>query len=80
MTAVDLKVSCLGLYCPIPIMRAADAMKTLSVGQVLELVGDDPGILEDLPAWCRSTHHELLALSSEGERITGLIRKRGRTS
>ena len=42
------------------------AIKRLESGSVLEVRSTDPGVREDLPAWCRMTGHELLA-EQEGE-------------
>jgi tRNA 2-thiouridine synthesizing protein A len=35
-------------------------LAALSAGETFELVARDPGMPEDLPAWCRMTGHELL--------------------
>jgi 5-methyltetrahydropteroyltriglutamate--homocysteine methyltransferase len=43
------------------------AMKHLDPRAVLEVRSTDPGVREDLPAWCRMTGNELLA-EQEGER------------
>ena len=42
------------------------AMKRLESGAVLEVRSTDPGVCEDLPAWCRMTGNALLA-EQEGE-------------
>ncbi len=42
------------------------AMKRLQSGDVLEVRSTDPGVREDLPAWCRMTGNTLLA-EQEGE-------------
>ncbi|MGH7301427.1 MAG: sulfurtransferase TusA family protein, partial [Candidatus Rokuibacteriota bacterium] len=34
----------------------------LAPGEVLEVRSTDPGAREDLPAWCRLTGHEFLAM------------------
>ena len=36
-----------GLLCPVPIMKTASAIREISVGEVLEVLADDPQILED---------------------------------
>lgn len=71
-------LDCRGLYCPVPILRTADAMRRLSEGAEVELLADDPGIAVDLPDWCRGAGHELVRLVREGEAYTGRIRKRMR--
>ncbi len=42
------------------------ALKRLESGAILEVRSTDPGVREDLPAWCRMTGHVLLA-EQEGE-------------
>jgi tRNA 2-thiouridine synthesizing protein A len=48
-----------------PIVRTAQAMKTLPPGSVVEVVATDPGSVKDFAAWCRSTGNELLETSSD---------------
>ncbi len=60
-------VDCKGLSCPMPILKLAKGMKTLEVGQVLELLATDPGSKPDVPAWCEKTGNELIeAMEEEG--------------
>lgn len=51
-----------GRLCPVPIVLTAKRMKALSPGEVLAVLSDDRGILEDLPLWCRASRNELLAI------------------
>lgn len=62
----DAILDTLGLYCPMPIVKTAKKIKDLKIGQVLEVVSDDEGIKEDMPAWCRRTGNEFLRIE-EGE-------------
>ena len=48
------------LLCPMPVIRTQDAVKKLAVGEILEIVGTDSGILQDIPAWCRINGHNVL--------------------
>ena len=43
----DDTLDCMGLYCPMPIVKTAQKIKQLQKGQVLEIVADDPGIKEE---------------------------------
>lgn len=57
-----------GTYCPVPITETANQIRQMEIGQVLELIADDPGVVEDIPAWCRSTGQEFLGMyEEEGE-------------
>jgi tRNA 2-thiouridine synthesizing protein A len=46
--AVTLDTS--GLLCPLPVYKAALALKGIEPGQILELICTDPGSLADIPA------------------------------
>jgi len=64
----DVTLDTFGLLCPMPIIKTAQKMKELKVGEVLEVLATDPGIREDMPAWCRATGNEYLGLEErEGE-------------
>ncbi|MFX0086525.1 MAG: sulfurtransferase TusA family protein [Candidatus Hodarchaeota archaeon] len=54
------RIDARGLSCPQPIMKSVKAMRTLEIGQVLEILTTDPGSKADIPAWTRSTGQELL--------------------
>ncbi len=62
----DAILDTLGLYCPMPIVKTAKKIKDLKIGQVLEVISDDEGIKEDMPAWCKRTGNEFLRIE-EGE-------------
>lgn len=49
-----------GLLCPLPVIRVQDEVKKLTEGDVLEVVCTDPGVLSDIPAWCRINGHQVL--------------------
>ncbi len=70
-------VTTLGLLCPLPIVRTARALKDVDAGSIVEVHSDDPGFLEDMPAWCTETGHRLLDISRDGNVIRALIRKAG---
>lgn len=48
------------LLCPLPVIRTQDKVKQLQAGDILEVVGTDPGIMQDIPAWCRINGHQVL--------------------
>jgi len=60
---IDQTVDCKGLSCPMPMLKVAKAMKGLQSGQVLEMIGTDPGTKSDLPRWCNKTGNTLLETS-----------------
>lgn len=64
----DLVLDCKGLLCPMPVIKIAKAIKTIAVGQVLEMQTTDPGSRPDMEAWTKQTGHALLA-SQEGNGV-----------
>ncbi len=71
----DQSLDCMGLYCPMPIVKTAEKFKELKRGEVLEVVADDIGIKEDMPAWCRATGNEFLGIEEEAGEYKVYIRK-----
>ena len=52
-----------GLKCPMPIVKTAQAIKTVEQGELLEVLATDPGAVADFGAWSRSTGNELVESS-----------------
>ncbi|OAA28307.1 tRNA 2-thiouridine synthesizing protein A [Frankia sp. EI5c] len=50
-----------GRRCPIPIIELARHLGDVEVGQLIELLADDPAAAADVAAWCRMRGHELVA-------------------
>ena len=55
-----LVVDCLGLACPMPVLRLANAVKEHPPGALIEVWSDDPGAKVDIPVWCRMKRHEFV--------------------
>jgi len=68
-------LDCVGLYCPMPIVKTADRIKKMKQGEVLEVVADDKGIKQDMPAWCKATGHEFLGVEEKGGEIRVYVKK-----
>jgi tRNA 2-thiouridine synthesizing protein A len=66
-----------GLNCPLPILKAKKALKSLESGQTLEILSTDPGSVADFAAFCRTTGNELVEQSDDAGVWTYLIRKAG---
>jgi tRNA 2-thiouridine synthesizing protein A len=72
----DDTLDCTGLMCPMPIVKLAKKMKEMEPGQVLELVADDVGSKEDVPAWCNRTGNELVDQKEEGGKFVYYVKKK----
>lgn len=72
---VETVIDTVGLYCPVPIIRTAERIRTMGAGEVVEVLSDDRVILLDMPSWCRSTGNEYLGHREEGGEIHLFVRK-----
>jgi tRNA 2-thiouridine synthesizing protein A len=68
---LDLK----GLLCPMPVVKLAKAMKEITVGQIVEATASDPGVLADIPAWCKSTGNELVSMEKLDKTFKFVVKK-----
>ena len=71
----DETLDCVGLYCPMPIVKTAQTVKKMKVGETLLVVADDKGIKQDMPAWCQATGNECLGMEEEGSEIKVYVKK-----
>jgi len=67
-------LDCRRLLCPMPVIRVQDRIAELQPGDELEAVCTDPGVMQDIPAWCRINAHEVLEIREEGDEYLLLIR------
>ena len=74
--AVTQTLDMKGFNCPIPIVKTAQAMKTLHQGDVLEVLATDPGSVPDFRAWSKSTGNELLEHTDDSGVHRFVLRKR----
>ncbi len=68
-------LDCQGMQCPLPVIKTAQAMKTIAVGEVLELLATDPGVEPDMKAWSSRTGNELVGISNDGGVFHVLLRR-----
>ena len=54
-----------GLFCPMPVVKLASTIKSIQIGEILEVLATDPGALADIPAWARKTGNELVKQAKE---------------
>lgn len=64
-----------GLLCPLPVIRTQDRMRDLAAGATLEVLATDPGVLEDIPAWCRVHGHEVVEMEEDEDLVRVVVRK-----
>lgn len=60
METADLELDCRGMRCPLPVIRLANSIGEVAVGQVVAVAADDTAARSDVPAWCRMRRQEYL--------------------
>ena len=76
MAIVDVTVDARGLNCPMPIVKTAQAVKTMASGQTVEVLATDAGSVKDFAAWSKSTGNELVEQSVDGGVYRFVMRKK----
>lgn len=62
------------LLCPLPVIRTQDAVADLNPGDSLQILCTDPGVIHDIPAWCRLHGHQVCAINAQDDEIAITIR------
>jgi tRNA 2-thiouridine synthesizing protein A len=62
-----------GLKCPLPVLKAKKAMKSISSGDTLEVIATDPGAPKDFEEFCAATGYKLLESRADGGEFTFVL-------
>lgn len=65
-----------GLSCPMPLLRTKKEIDKINSGEILEVLGTDPGSRNDLPGWCERAGHEFLGDKEDSGFIHFFIKKK----
>jgi len=61
------------LLCPMPVIRTQDFVAELNSGEHLKVIATDPGVKNDIPAWCRINGHTVLSIEDLDDEIIIII-------
>jgi len=68
-----------GLKCPLPVLRARKAMKSVAAGGLLEVKATDPSAVADFKSFCETTGDQLVDWQEEAGVFVFRIRKAGKS-
>jgi tRNA 2-thiouridine synthesizing protein A len=68
-------LDCIGLYCPMPVLKTRQEMDKLAVGEILEVLADDPAAEEDIKAWAKRTGQRIIEVEKTQEGMRFFIQK-----
>ena len=74
-TKPDRTLDCLGLYCPEPLFQTRTNIDQIEVGQVLEVITDDPAAEEDLKRFAKRAGHEVVSFEKGDDHMRFLIKR-----
>ncbi|MDA8079443.1 MAG: sulfurtransferase TusA family protein [Nitrospiraceae bacterium] len=74
----DVTTDIVYMMCPMHLLKLEEQIQELEVGQVLEIMTDYDGALEDIPAWCEKTGNEFLGMTDSGDFFKFYIKKTAR--
>jgi tRNA 2-thiouridine synthesizing protein A len=64
-----------GLLCPMPVVKLAMAMKQVRVGDLIEAIATDPGVMADIPAWARTSGNEVVTLEKREKDFRFIVKR-----
>ncbi len=70
-----LTLDCIGLYCPEPLFQTRESIDSIEIGEVLEVIADDPAAEEDLKRFAKRAGHEVVDLENDGVELRILLRR-----
>jgi len=71
----DRNLDCVGLYCPEPVFRTRQEIDKLAVGELLEVIADDPAAEEDIPRLVKRLEQQLVEMRKEKDQFHFIIKK-----
>ncbi len=73
---ITTQVDARGLSCPMPIVKTAQAIKTIAAGDLIEVLATDAGSVKDFAAWSRTTGNDLVEQSADGGVYRFVLRRK----
>ena len=77
MTTTATVVDVRGKHCPTPVIELSHAIDAVEVGQVVEVLSDDPSSRVDIPVWCRMKRHEFMGVRDVEDAQAYSVRRTG---
>lgn len=72
---VQRTLDCRELLCPAPVIELSKAIKTIQVGEVLEMLATDPGSVPDMEGFQNQTGHQIVSSEQRDGVYRFLVRR-----
>lgn len=73
--SIDQVLDTSGLSCPLPLLKAKQALNKLEKGQFLQVIATDVGSVRDFKAYTDQSAHTLLESREEGDHYMYVIQR-----
>ncbi len=60
-----------------PVIRLGEMIDIVNTGDTIEMLATDPGVLHDIPAWCKVHGHKVIKIDEKTDEITLIVEKIG---
>ena len=71
----DRTLDCIGLYCPEPVFKTRLELDEMKVGEILEVLADDPAAESDITSLVKNLGQELVSIVKKGDHVQIVIKK-----
>ena len=71
----DRTLDCLGLYCPEPVYRTRMELDKMKIGEIIEVLADDPAAEADIRSLVKRLEQEMVSISKDGNTLRILVKK-----
>lgn len=71
----DVTTDIVYMMCPMHLLKLEEMVQEMETGQILEIMTDYDGALEDIPGWCAKTGNEFLGIEETPDFYKFYIRK-----
>ena len=71
----DVRLDARGLACPLPLLKAKQALNRMEAGQILEVMATDSGSVRDFKAYADLSNHELISTTEADNLYIYFIRR-----
>ena len=63
------------LRCPMPVVKIAQALRQVEIGEQVEGISTDPGVMSDIPTWARTTGNQVVCIEKREHDYHFILRR-----
>lgn len=71
----DAETDIIYMMCPMHLLTIDERVREIKVGEILSILTDYDGAIEDIPEWCEKTGNEFLGIFEEPDHYKFYIKK-----